>query len=164
MSFLLVRVDDRLLHGQVACGWGAALGPARYVIVDDRIAADAWEREAFVAAGGDVEVDVLAAETFAASWRTLPAASRSIVLLASLATLVRLRELDFAPDAGIDLGGLHARPGSREILPFLHLTREDEVALSHLIDSGYDCYAQELPGSRRYGAAWLRAHVALDQG
>jgi hypothetical protein len=35
MSLRLVRIDDRLIHGQVVAGWLRALGAQRIVIVDD---------------------------------------------------------------------------------------------------------------------------------
>ena len=45
MSIVLVRVDDRLIHGQVVVGWVQALGAQRIVLVDDEVSANAWERE-----------------------------------------------------------------------------------------------------------------------
>ena len=33
-DFLLVRLDDRLLHGQVVLGWGEHLTPRGYLIVE----------------------------------------------------------------------------------------------------------------------------------
>ena len=35
MPILLARVDDRLIHGQVTLGWGSALNPVTYIVVDD---------------------------------------------------------------------------------------------------------------------------------
>ena len=40
MSIRLVRVDDRLIHGQVVAVWLRSVGADRIVIVDDRVAAD----------------------------------------------------------------------------------------------------------------------------
>ena len=47
MSIVLVRVDDRLIHGQVVVGWVQALGVQRLVLVDDQVAANEWERELY---------------------------------------------------------------------------------------------------------------------
>ena len=44
MSWLLHRVDDRLIHGQVVIAWGGRMRPRRIWVVDDASAADAWER------------------------------------------------------------------------------------------------------------------------
>src|ERR1035437_5108835 len=45
MSLRLVRIDDRLIHGQVVAGWLRALGAKRIVIVDDATARDEFLRE-----------------------------------------------------------------------------------------------------------------------
>ena len=44
-----MRVDDRLVHGQVTQGWGNHLHPDRLVIANDRVAADEWERSLYEA-------------------------------------------------------------------------------------------------------------------
>ena len=36
----LVRVDDRLIHGQVTVGWAPYLRASRIIVVSDRLAAD----------------------------------------------------------------------------------------------------------------------------
>jgi mannose/fructose/N-acetylgalactosamine-specific phosphotransferase system component IIB len=45
MGLRLVRVDDRLIHGQVVAIWLKALGARRILIVDDRTAHDEFLRE-----------------------------------------------------------------------------------------------------------------------
>ena len=45
MSLRLVRIDDRLIHGQVVAVWLRALGAQRIVIVDDATARDEFLRE-----------------------------------------------------------------------------------------------------------------------
>ena len=45
MTLKLVRVDDRLIHGQVVAIWLKALNAKRIVIVDDRTARDEFLRE-----------------------------------------------------------------------------------------------------------------------
>ena len=50
MPLDLFRIDERLLHGQVIVGWGMRLHLDYYVIVDDEVAADEWERELYASA------------------------------------------------------------------------------------------------------------------
>ena len=60
MSLRLVRIDDRLIHGQVVAGWLRALGARRIVIVDDATAGDEFLREVLtLAAPQGVPVEVL---------------------------------------------------------------------------------------------------------
>ncbi len=153
MRFLLVRVDDRLLHGQVAYGWAARLAPRAFLIVDDHVAADPWEREAYQAIPPAASsVDVIDVAGFAQRWQDWPDAAGTIVLLRDLACLRRLHAQGFSPVGGVNLGGLHARGASREVLPFLHLTDGDVAILRELIAAGLDLCAQELPEGPRLSA------------
>ncbi|MCK4303794.1 MAG: PTS sugar transporter subunit IIB [Candidatus Eisenbacteria sp.] len=155
-TFLLVRVDDRLLHGQVVYGWGQMISPRKYLIADDEVAADEWECEAFrSAAPPDVTVEVISLSAFAEAWVSLPDPSGTVVLLRGLPGLERLVKARFKVAAGVNLGGLHARPGTREILPYLHLTKDDEQLLRELLHNGYPLYAQDLPTSPRHGSKKL---------
>ena len=59
MSLRLVRIDDRLIHGQVVAVWLRALGAKRIVIVDDATARDEFLREVLtLAAPHGVPVEV----------------------------------------------------------------------------------------------------------
>jgi len=165
VSLALVRVDDRLLHGQVALGWGPGVHARVYLIADDRVAADSWERAAYEAAappGTRVEVWDLA--RLAARWRDLNGAEGTVILLRGLRELADLEKTGFRPPSGVNLGGLHASPGTRELLPFLHVTMDESAILARLLESGLGLYAQELPGRPRYDRDALLALLAAMEG
>jgi mannose/fructose/N-acetylgalactosamine-specific phosphotransferase system component IIB len=66
MPFVLVRVDDRLIHGQVTVAWGASLSPECIVLVNDEICCCDWRCALY--ADGDsmgVPVSVVTREGFA---------------------------------------------------------------------------------------------------
>ncbi len=158
--FLLVRVDDRLLHGQVVFAWAQALSPRAYLIADDEVADDEWQREALQSVGSpDASVEVMSLDGFMRRRISLSDPAGTVVLLRGLQGLKRLAEAGFRPASGVNLGGLHARTGSRALLPYLHLTREDEGILLRLLEAGYPLYAQDLPSSPRYGPEKLRVLI-----
>ena len=47
MSLALVRLDDRLIHGQVVVGWGQPLNAAFIVLVDDEVRGSEWEQDLY---------------------------------------------------------------------------------------------------------------------
>jgi mannose/fructose/N-acetylgalactosamine-specific phosphotransferase system component IIB len=162
VSFLLVRVDDRLLHGQVVFAWGQVLAPHTYLIVDDQVATDPWERQAFSAAAPEgVTVAVLSQAEFAASFARIADRERTVVLLRGLSELAQLASAGFRPDQGVNLGGLHAGAGGWELLPYLHLTSQDRGTLRRLLAGGYPLFAQDLPGSPRHDASQLKKLIGL---
>src|ERR1700690_3540798 len=44
MDIQLIRIDDRLIHGQVVVGWVKALGIQRLVVVNDAIAKNTMQK------------------------------------------------------------------------------------------------------------------------
>lgn len=44
MKIVLVRVDDRLIHGQVAVGWTRTVGATHIVVANDEVAVDPTQK------------------------------------------------------------------------------------------------------------------------
>ncbi|MCI0346825.1 MAG: PTS sugar transporter subunit IIB, partial [Chloroflexi bacterium] len=116
MTLKLVRVDDRLIHGQVVAIWLRSLGAKRIVIVDDKTARDDFLREILeLAAPPGVPVEVHDLERGIARVRELATDPEpAFVLMRSPLTAVRLRE------AGIEfpllnVGGIGAGPGRKPL-------------------------------------------------
>src|SRR5204862_1499299 len=59
MSWILRRVDDRLIHGQVVIAYGARLQPRRIWVADDAAASSLWERSLLLSAAPGIEVHVV---------------------------------------------------------------------------------------------------------
>lgn len=151
MAVLLYRVDERLIHGQVVVGWGSVLRPDLIVVVDDDLAASSWEQELYTL-GLPAEVSaafMTVAEARAAldSWRA--SQRRIIVLTRDLQTMARLAGGGTLRGEEVNLGGIHAAPGRRAVLPYLFLSPAEEESLAELVASGASVSARDLPGSRR---------------
>ena len=55
MSLSLVRVDDRLIHGQVVLMWSKVRqGDAIILLVDDALGSDSFLKEVFLNAGNAI--------------------------------------------------------------------------------------------------------------
>src|ERR1035437_4632 len=116
MSLRLVRIDVRLIHGQVVAVWLRALGARRIVIVDDATAHDEFLREVLTLAapqGVPVEVcDVAAGATRCIELAATP--EPVMVLVRSPRTVLSLRQAG-VPIEVVDLGGMGAGPGRRRL-------------------------------------------------
>ena len=164
MSLVLVRVDQRLLHGQVAVGWVPVLGIDRLWIADDGLAADEFAKEIMVSAappGVRVEVFPIAA---AASRAGGEIPGRTLLLVRGLPELLRLVETG-ANIPAANVGGLHWREGARRFLDYIHFTPEDLAALRELDARGVRLTAQDLPGNPvvDLSAALAQGRLELDQ-
>jgi mannose/fructose/N-acetylgalactosamine-specific phosphotransferase system component IIB len=149
MPIVLIRVDERLVHGQVTVGWGHRLHPDRYVVVDDVLPGSEWESDLYrlgAPSGTEVEfVTVPAARSSLDRWSESP--SRTVLLLRDLDHLLRLAEDGRLTGASVNLGGLHHRTGRSEVLPYLFVEPEDLDRIRRLVREGVAVSAQDLPGS-----------------
>lgn len=146
MPIALFRVDDRLVHGQVVIGWGRPLGADFVVVVDDALAASAWEQDLYrmgVPEGLDLAFCTVAdAVRRAPEWAVRPGAG--ILLTGSIAAMRALRDAGWAIPR-VNLGGIHAGPGRSERLPYLFLSPADLADLRALAASGVVVTAQDVP-------------------
>ncbi len=146
MSLSLVRLDDRLIHGQVVIGWVRALGATQIVVVDDRVRANAWEQDVYrLGVPGGLGVSFQSVDEAAinvADWAKLP--ERVIVLAGDVETMIRLCE-KCAAITKVNLGGVHDGPDRRQRLPYVYLTDREADRLRDLGAGGVDVTAQAVP-------------------
>lgn len=151
MPIVLYRVDERLIHGQVVVGWGSVIAPELIVVVDDDLAASSWEQDLYtigVPPGIDVEFcTVTEARERLDEWRR--GARRVLILTPDVRTMRRLAEGGRMRGEEVNLGGIHFAPGRREVLPYLHLSPDEEFELRVLEGAGTMITARDLPSSRR---------------
>lgn len=130
MSLKLVRVDDRLIHGQVVAIWLKALGAKRIVIVDDRTAKDDFLREVLMLSSPKgVPVEIHTLEAGIARVKEVAAdPDPAFVLVRTPLTALRLRE------AGVEfpvlnVGGIGAGPGRKSLYRNISASPEELDAM-----------------------------------
>lgn len=140
-----LRIDDRLLHGQVLLAWASALHPERIVLASDTVAADPDRRRLY----GELPHDDFAIDvcTLAEAAAALAAPGRVFAVCASPADALRIIELG-AVVATVHVGGMHRSGTKKRLLDYVYLSLEDVAALRALIDRGVRVEARDLPGSR----------------
>ncbi len=137
MGLRLVRVDDRLIHGQVAAIWLKAIGANRIIIVDDRTARDDFLREVIeLAAPAGVAVEIHDLQTGAqrvieASQATEPV----FVIMRSPLTALQLREAGVAFDV-LNVGGIGAGPDRRPLYRNISASPAELEAMRRLEQMG----------------------------
>lgn len=156
MSWLLQRVDDRLIHGQVVVAWGQRLHPQRIWVVDDGAAANAWERDLLATAAPGAEVRVVTVAEMATAWAgESEAAGGAFLVVRDLATALALVEAG-APVARFTLGGLHYAPGKTKVNEYIYLDAADRAWARALLARGVALEVQDVPAAR------AESLVALD--
>ena len=148
MSLDLIRVDDRLIHGQVVVGWGYQINPDLFVIVNDEVAANDWEQELYsmgVPETADVEFKTVddAAQSID-EWAN--SSRRTVVLVSDVASLTRLCD-GASTIRRVNLGGIHHEGSRRHCLPYLFLDDAEVDQLRSLAARGLEITAQDLPNA-----------------
>jgi mannose/fructose/N-acetylgalactosamine-specific phosphotransferase system component IIB len=160
MSWVLHRVDDRLIHGQVVVAWGNLLRPRRIWVVDDASAASDWERDLLSAAAPGVEVRVVsAAQASAAYGEEAAAEGPAFLLVRDLRTALALVD-GGAPIPAFNLGGLHYAPGREKVNDYVYLDAEDRARCRRMLERGVALEVQDIPATRPTSLAEIDPAIA----
>jgi PTS system mannose-specific IIB component/fructoselysine and glucoselysine-specific PTS system IIB component len=157
LPIVLLRIDERLIHGQVVIGWANQLRPDRYIIVDDDLAASRWEQDLYRLGAAGVEARFCStadALTLLDEWRA--AFERTILLTRDTATMRRLAESQALRGETVVVGGMHHAPGRVEALTYVHLTEKELEDLEAIEAAGVHVSARDLPDAPRADLTLLK--------
>jgi PTS system mannose-specific IIB component len=146
VAFVLVRIDDRLIHGQVSVAWGTWLECDRIILVNDEVAGTPWKRDLY--AGSDsmgTALSVLSVDEFvkgvaAGRWDE----ERAIVVVESPRDVVGLLRGGLRVDE-VNVGGMHHAPGKREVLQYVYVDDSDVEAMREIASLGVRLVARDVP-------------------
>lgn len=149
MDIALIRVDDRLIHGQVVMGWTQALGIQQILVADDATAANPMQKNLLLlAVPAGVRADILpiadAAQIVNQSSSDVP----TIVLVKGPAELKALHDAGMSMTE-VNVGNVHTGPGRKRLTKEVHSTDEEIGIWRELAGQGVRLEAQWLPGTAR---------------
>lgn len=146
----LLRVDHRLLHGQVVFSWVAALKPDCILVANDDVVNDELRKTTLrLSKPNGVKLVI---KNIADSIEAVKAGKTDkyhlMIVVSNIADGVRLaRELP-GVDA-LDLGGTKPTDRTRQLTKTIHVT-DEEVALIHSAQAdGIEVYIQGVPSERK---------------
>ena len=149
MSFLLYRIDDRLIHGQVVVGWGQPLDAKFIVLVDDAVATSDWEQELY-RMGVPPHMDVY----FVSVADAIPLIPKlqqddrpGILLTPDITTMHQLVKAGVIE--AVNVGGIHHRPGRDQKIRYVFLTPAETRELQAM-GGMVRVFAQDLPGAQEF--------------
>ncbi len=150
MSIQLLRIDDRLIHGQVVLGWVNSLNSNQIILCDNSVAENEWEKELYLS----VVPDPLEARVFSVKEMAEVIISGKIDLSKTIVLIngPQIAEELLAYGAKIkkiNLGGIHYREGRSKLLPYLYLDTKERESFRYLIDRGVLIECQDTPEAKR---------------
>ena len=145
-GFVHIRVDDRLIHGQVATRWATGLKVNRIMIIDDAVAVNETEKSILrMAAPAGVNTSILQFEKALANIKNGNYAGQRVMLVVkSPVILVKMMEagINLLP---VNIGNMSNRPGTTQYKKSISMTEDEKAAVEKLLQSGIKVTAQMVP-------------------
>ena len=149
MEIQLIRIDDRLIHGQVVVGWVKALDIQRLVVVNDAIAKNTMQKtlmEMAVPAG--LKVSFCTVDEAVGACGGGSEKSRSLLLFSNPVDVVAYQDKGGSLSS-VNVGGLHFGEGKKQVCKTVCVTTEDVDAFKTLKKRGIELEIRAVPGDLR---------------
>ncbi|MBO0432023.1 PTS sugar transporter subunit IIB [Enterococcus sp. DIV0660C] len=149
MAIIGVRIDGRLIHGQVANLWTTKLNITRIMVVDDEVATNAIEKSGLkLATPAGVKLSVLPVEKAAANILAGKYDSQRLLIVAKKPDrLLKLVELG-VPLTEINVGNMSQTDETRSITKSINVVDEDVSVFKQLAAKGVHLIAQMVPSDK----------------
>ena len=146
---VFVRIDDRLIHGQVVEGWVNFLKATCIMVADDRVAVNTLQKSIMeISVPQGLKVAIGSVEDVCAQLRTAAFDADRVILLFSNPSDV-LRALTSGLECrALNIGGMHFVPGKRKLLDVLAVDDIDLDALKQIAARGIRVEIQTVPTQR----------------
>ncbi|KAF1301053.1 PTS sugar transporter subunit IIB [Enterococcus saccharolyticus] len=146
----LVRIDYRLLHGQVVFAWSKALNITRTIVVNNEAATDEFKKMSLnLSKPSGMKLNIFSVEEVLARMPKIEQLNDNVMLIFGN-TQETLAFCEAYPSIKeINYGGIPKKEGAKEFSKAIHLTPseiEDSKKLSQL---GIKLFMQQVPTSKR---------------
>jgi len=142
----LTRIDDRLVHGQVAFTWTPALGADCLLVANDKVAADEFQKMALGLAKPASAKLLIKPINDAAVFLNDPRSAnmKVLVLINSIKDAAALADA-VKEIRSVNFGGIRAREGSRAISKAIAVTDDDIPVLKGMLQKGIELEVRQVP-------------------
>lgn len=152
MSIVLIRVDDRLVHGQIVEAWAPFYKATQVIVASDAVKNNRIQRSAIESCSSTalaIKVEGIE-ETLRDMISEDMNKERIIIIFSTLKELLQAYNKGFII-SNVNIGNIHhhdARQGGREITPSVYIDKEDEDILQYLLKQGIELDIRAVPSDR----------------
>lgn len=146
----LLRVDHRLLHGQVAFSWTQYVGADCILIANDSVPNDELRKTTIkLAKPPSVKLVIKSiADSIEAIKSGVTDKYRLFIVVESVEDAWRLAR-EIPEIKSINLGGIKAKEGSRNISKAVNLLPDEIARLNELVGQGIEIEIRQVPNDRK---------------
>jgi len=146
MEIQLIRIDDRLIHGQVVVGWVKTLKTESLVVVNNAIAANNMQKTLMeMAVPSDLKVFFFTIEEAAKAVQKPKENLKSLLLFSNPADVLAFADQGAAL-VSVNIGGMHFCEGKRQVGKTICVNDKDVEAFKKLKRKGVELEVRAVPG------------------
>ncbi|AJQ28685.1 PTS system mannose/fructose/N-acetylgalactosamine-transporter subunit IIB [Pelosinus fermentans] len=146
MGIELVRIDDRLIHGQIVMAWCKTMPIERIVVIDDEVALDFIRKMLLeTVAPPGINVTILNVTQGVESLKTDIFAEEKLLLLVTNPTTILNLVENGLEISKVNIGGMSFGQGKTPVTKAVSISDTDKRAFKELHEHGIDLQIQILP-------------------
>ncbi|MDJ9021435.1 PTS mannose/fructose/sorbose transporter subunit IIAB [Enterococcus faecalis] len=140
------RIDERLIHGQVAGIWSTSLSTQRIIVANDEAATDPLQKSSLrMAAPSSMRLSVLGVEAAAKNIQSGKYGKQRLFLLfKNPKDVLRFIEAQ-GPIKNVNVGNMSYKEGAREVTKSIQVLPEEEQIFETIASKGVTVTAQLVP-------------------
>lgn len=146
----LIRIDDRLVHGQVAFTWTPALNADCLVVANDKVAKDEFMKMTLGLAKPASAKLLIKSLADAAIFLNDPRAQNlKILLIVNSVRDAAVLVDEISGIRSINFGGIRTKEGTRSISKAIALTDEDILIIKEMLAKGLELEVRQVPTDKK---------------
>lgn len=145
MAIELVRIDDRLIHGQIATTWINDYNIEQVLIINDDVVKDKMQQSVIaMTAPVNVKVKVFGVDSFVSIYKKNPIKRRTMIILTNSIDAYKLAS-GGVKFQYLNVGGMRFITGRTKIARAVSVTPEERKAFKDILAMGIDVKIQMIP-------------------
>ncbi|MDE1548215.1 PTS N-acetylgalactosamine transporter subunit IIB [Jeotgalibaca caeni] len=144
-NILLTRIDNRLIHGQVATQWNSSLGANLILVANDEVAGNKMRQSLMdMAAPNGVATRYFTLEKTIEIIHKAADRQKIFIICESPADVLTLVE-GGVPIKKVNIGNMHMSEGKRQVATSVAVDETDVAAFESLRDKGVELEIRRVP-------------------
>lgn len=150
MAVKMIRIDDRLIHGQIVAAWVKSLSIKRIWIADDGVAKDTFITNVMkMVAPPDTELTITGTDEVGRLLPELDGSDKNTLILVKYPKVAKLLFDSGVLLRELNVGGMGANAERRKLFKNISASEEERKTLIELKEEGVKVYFQVTPHEKQ---------------
>lgn len=146
----LLRIDDRLVHGQVALTWTPALGIDCLFVANDRVAKDEFLRMTMgLAKPAGAKLLIKSMADSVTYLNDAKNQGQQLLVLVDSVKDAHLLVMGVSEIRSVNFGGIRMKAGAKTVSKALSFTENDIVLIREMLAKGLELEARQVPNDKK---------------